>query len=374
MKKLIYGLLIGLSLVSCRPTIRGVVTEVDSYGSVHTSFTIEEALSRGFDYADVVKVNFSESGEFIMPITTAYSEVGIGLPSYCHYSKVGEASFGFCQGDFHRMCGGNAGEKVKVTMYEKQGYAKEYELIQSVYYNDRSMYPTDEAFANFREITTGNIKPKTVYRSGNPLNFKANPVRCGYVDSLARHYGIKSEVDIADTHSDVEVYADSEGFVSTYCYNLFLNGNTATLGMGSDTFCERAYEGFAEGMRHILKTQPPYLIHCNEGKDRCGFYCMLLESLTGASVEELQYDYMTTFCNLYKMEEGTERYNFNLKINGDRLIWLIANPDDINKKGFDWNTINVNSVNPKEAAEAFLLIKCRMTAEEVAALEKKLTK
>lgn len=376
MKKFLFILLcLTLFITGCKPSVKGTVKEISSYGSVFTTFTIEEMLDKGFDYADIVKVEFENSGTYYMPITTAFTEVGIGKPSYCHYSKRGEASFGYCQGNFHRMCGGELGEKVKITMYEKQGYAEEYELLQSVYTCDRASYPDDYTFANFREIQTSNVKSKTLYRSGNPMNYIENPGRYIYVDSLASIVGIKSEIDIANSFKNDSLYVTSDTYTPKYCKNLLLTGHVCNLSMGSDTFCEEAYEGFAKGMRFIIDNPGPFLIHCNEGKDRCGFFCMLLESLAGASIEELEYDYMTTFCNLYYFERGTEKYNFNLSITGDRLIYLMKNSDDMENPNLDWNKalIELEFINPYDAAVEFLHIKCHMSYEEIAKLVLKIT-
>ena len=120
----------------------------------------------------------------------------------------------------------------------------------------------------------------------------------------------------------------------------------------------------------MLRTQPPYLIHCNEGKDRCGFCCILLESLAGASLEEVRNDYMTTFFNLYGMVKGTERYEMNLKVNGDRLIHLMAHPEDIEKPDFDWDSIDVTAIDLQTSAEKFLTAHCGLGADEVKALKK----
>lgn len=375
MKKVIVLFITAFLLISCnKPSISGVVTDIDSYGSVHTSFTIEEMLELGFDYSDIIKVEFENSGTYYMPITTAYTEVGIGKPSYCHYSKTGEASFGYCQGDFHKMCGGEIGEHLKITQYKKHGYAKQYEMIKSVYYYDRELYESAEVFANFRELTTSNIKSKTVYRSGNPMNYVSNPVRYYYVDSLACEVGINTEIDIANTFAKDSTYVTNPEYTGTYCKELLFAGGVVNLGMGSDTFCESAYAKFAQGMRFMIANEPPYLIHCNEGKDRCGFYCMLLEALCGASRKELEYDYMTTFCNLYYFERDTEKYNFNLYLTGDRLLYLMNYPDEMQNPNINWDEAikELDNINFEVASYNYLTQKCGLTSGEIELLKNKI--
>ena len=73
--------------------------------------------------------------------------------------------------------------------------------------------------------------------------------------------------------------------------------NHIELGMkmdfGSDDFNSR----LAEGFRYLIQNPAPYVIHCQEGKDRTAFACALLEFLTGASYDEIVGDYITTFYN-----------------------------------------------------------------------------
>ena len=50
-------------------------------------------------------------------------------------------------------------------------------------------------------------------------------------------------------------------------------------------------------------------MHCNEGKDRAGFTCAVLEALMGATPEEITADYMVTYYNYYGVQPGTEQYD-----------------------------------------------------------------
>ena len=52
----------------------------------------------------------------------------------------------------------------------------------------------------------------------------------------------------------------------------------------------------------------PYLIHCNEGKDRAGFVAALLEALGGAEAEEIVEDYMLSYENYYHVEHHSDRW------------------------------------------------------------------
>ena len=47
--------------------------------------------------------------------------------------------------------------------------------------------------------------------------------------------------------------------------------------LGMDFLSKATLSGLAEGMRFIINNDGPYLIHCNEGKDRAGFVSALIE-------------------------------------------------------------------------------------------------
>ena len=87
--------------------------------------------------------------------------------------------------------------------------------------------------------------------------------------------------------------------------------------MGVDFESEDFREKLAEGFRYIASHEGPYLIHCNEGKDRTGFAAAILECLMGASAEEVICDYMITYYNYYGITAESEQYlqiaNSNIK-------------------------------------------------------------
>ena len=127
-----------------------------------------------------------------------------------------------------------------------------------------------------------------------------------------------------------------------------------------DFLSEVTLSGIAEGMRFIIKNDGPYLIHCNEGKDRAGFVSALLECLMGATMDEVTADYMETYYNYYGVEEGTEKYDLIVKNNLIKVLNATFKVDDVYKEDL-----------AAEAA-AFLMEDAGLTADEVTALKVKL--
>ena len=330
------------------PEISGTIVEVNGYGQPIPSFTPAQMSEVGFDYADLVNVKIGDKVVLNnVPYVSSFNEVAILGPSYVDYNARGD-DFGFAMlnGDFHYYIGGEVGDKVTMTLAEKGGYQQTYDLMKSVYPVERRSNETAEQYANFRMVTTTGVAPGVLYRSSNPLNCVNNPSRYAVVDSLARQIGIKTEIDLADTPEKVEKYMATEGYASTYCPALYKAGNTIACGMMANTFCDDFKTRLGKAVQFMISHEPPYLIHCNEGKDRCGFVSMLFEALCGASIDELRRDYMVTMLNFYQIPDGGESYALRQSLSIDRMIWLMCNEDALEDyKKIKWETIDVSDID-----------------------------
>lgn len=358
MKKIIlYAALATVMLSSCHDDesasqsshqISGYITNVNDYGQPIPSFTPAEMKQAGLDYADLLEVKIGNDITLQnIPFVTSFNEVAILSPSYVDYNAKGDDyGFAMLNGDFHYYIGGNVGDKVTMKLTKKGGYSKTYELMKSIYSIERSPDETAEQYANFRMVNTTGIAPGILYRSSNPLNCEKNPGRYGVVDSLARIVGIKTEIDLADTPEKVRTYMNSEGYASTYCPQLFNEGHTIACGMMANSFSDDFKTRLGKAVKFIIANKPPYLIHCNEGKDRCGFVTMVFEALAGASTEELRRDYMITMLNFYHIPDGGESYQLRQSLSIDRMIWFLCNEEALtNYQKIDWDKIDVSSID-----------------------------
>ncbi len=328
--------------------IKGVIVEVNEYGQPIPSFTPAQMKEAGFDYADLIDVTIGDTLHLTnVPFVSSFNEVAILGPSYVDYNAHGDDyGFAMLNGDFHYYIGGNVGDSITMKLSKKGGYKETYELMKSVYATERQAGETASEYANFRMVTTTDVKPGVLYRSSNPLNPDKNPGRYGVVDSLARTVGIQTEIDLADTPQKVEAYMARQGYASTYCPQLYREGRTIACGMMANSFCDDFKQGLGNAARFMLANRPPYLVHCNEGKDRCGFVTMVFEALAGASVDELRRDYMVTMLNFYKIEDGGASYKLRQELSVDRMIWLMCNEEALaNYTAIDWNTIDVSRID-----------------------------
>ena len=188
-----------------------------------------------------------------------------------------------------------------------------------------------------------------LYRSSSPINPALG--RNTYADKAAENAGIMTIVNLADSSNTYE--GTEESYYST-CQVVYVN-------LGMDFLSEATLNGIAEGMRYIINNNGPYLIHCNEGKDRAGFISALLECLMGATLDEIIDDYMLTYYNYYGVEEGSEKYDAIVKNNLIKVLNATFKVDDIYK------------ANLAAEAAAFLTEDAGLTADEVTALKAKLT-
>ena len=139
-----------------------------------------------------------------------------------------------------------------------------------------------------------------------------------------------------------------------------------------------AYEGAAyqaalvNGLNSALEhNATKILFHCTEGKDRTGFVGLVLESLCGATYEEMLFDYMVTYDNYYSLTEESDKtaydYIVELKFN-DMVNYLLSFDPSLEAQGD--GTYDLSGVTPENFAAAArnLLAKAGMSEENLDAL------
>lgn len=359
-KKLALALALGAMLISCRTgsgeektLIEGTVASIDAYGGLVPSFTPAEFEAAGIEYGDLLTLCIGDDIEVPAPYVDAYTESGSMLPCLCNYNRANTAvTASMSNGSFSYHVGGKQGDRFVVKMKKKAGYLKEFELLQGTYTFDRADYPSDEAFANFRPINTSGLNAGMFYRSTSPISTTHNKVRFKYAARLCRENGIRTIVDIADTDEKVREFVGSQE-------------NIIALGSNADYLDTLFMRKLAYGFRRMIEKPAPYLIHCNEGKDRTGFYCLLIEALCGASIQQMKEDYMLTFENLYHQKKGTEQYELTWKKNAFRMLYLLANPQEWNEvTAINWDEASLDGYDFVKAAGEYLL-KAGLSEEEV---------
>ena len=178
-----------------------------------------------------------------------------------------------------------------------------------------------------------------------------------YADALAEAAGIQTVLNLADSQEVMQAY---EGYADTYYATL----NVVALDMGVDFAAEDFNAKLKTGLEFLIANEGPYLIHCNEGKDRAGFTAALLEALCGATMEEIIDDYMLSYENYYHIEKDSDQWNKIAQSNIVKTLCTIAGVDSQEQ---------LASADLAQAAQDYLTGTVGLTAEQVEALHAALT-
>ena len=357
-----------LAMASCDKAVSGSTDDLGvihepEFGGIYIKITIDDFNSLGFEYGDSVDITFSNGYQYTdIPYHNGfYVEPGcpllIAYPGYDYIKVVNNLG-----DDAFEVAGLSENDTAKVVLHEHGKYISEQQSGDISYHDDRSMYPGDAVFANFRSCKAGDLKTDILYRSASPADNKHN--RANYADRLAEHAGIRYILDLADSTDNVMAYMASEDFDSPYFKSLYDEGNVGLYGLTAnykdDVFKKKIAAGFVDLSQH----EGPYLVNCTEGKDRTGFAVMLLEALSGATYDEIVEDYMITYFNYYGIARFNEedRY-YQLKENNlDVMLRYIAGDSNADLEHTDFGP----------CAEAYLK-SAGMTDGQIALLKSRLT-
>ena len=354
------------------------VSDIQKYGNLVLSITKSDMDSIGAEYGDVFTISFGDQ-VLQAPYCTSYSDVDLGNLVLRNDGDV--MILAINMGDFASTYGiatkvtnpdktyewvFEEGKKLEditlsLVLSGKGEYRDQYLIHQLSRTNDRNDYSSDAVFANFREIKGGNLGSGALYRSSSPVNNEIG--RAKYADELAEENKINTVMNLADSSDAVEGYFKEEGFASPYYKSLYEKGQVIALNMGVSFKTREFQAALVEGLTFLSLNEGPYLVHCNEGKDRAGFTSALLSALMGLSYEEIAADYMTSYENYYHVEKGTEQYEAVKRSNIDSMLSFIAGVE----------ADNLSSVDLSAKAEEFLLA-IGMEKANIDTLKSKLSK
>ena len=359
-------------------TLDSSVKDIQKYGNLVLSITKSDMDSIGAEYGDVFTVDLGDQ-VLEAPYCTSYSDVEIGdlvlrndgdgiilainmgdfASSYGIATKVSNPDKTY-QWVFEE---GKKLEDITLSLIltGKGEYRDQYLIHQLSRTNEREDYSSDAVFANFREIVGGNLGSGALYRSSSPVNNEIG--RAKYADELVSLNNIRSVMNLADSRETIEGYFKEEDFASPYYKSLYENGQVIALNMGVSFKTREFQNGLVEGLTFLSKNEGPYLVHCNEGKDRAGFTSALLSALMGLTYDEIASDYMTSYENYYHVEKGTEQYEAVKRSNIDSMLSFIAGVE----------TKDLENVDLAAKAEEFL-IAIGMEKSDIDTLKSKLSK
>lgn len=324
----------------------------DSFKDVGPNISVYE-FNKKFTIGDIISVKIDthdgKSYSLIMPYVSTYAEAGdyapcmcddvdqhTGIPTIDLSLNMWPYGQGVKTSDFFNC-------PVTFTMYSKGGYSKTLKFINcSEKLTLDQLYGDDKAYTNFRGIIeTGSInkyiKPTTLYRSSTPLIESASiglGNRYLYVNALAQNNKIEEILCLSHEKDGPGGYGEhiaklKERYESPYICKLYDEDHCHCFNLGNDYFSD-GEQGGASKMRSILRVIISYvsgetpkrvLIHCDEGKDRTGFICALLEAFASPikndigeyeyiSEQDIVSDFMTSYRNYYNITstDSVQRY------------------------------------------------------------------
>ena len=335
----------------------------EEFGGVFLGISIEEFNASGFAFGDSVDIKFSNGAKFLdLPYYNGYY-VNAGENLLIGYPGYGDIKLAQNYGkDLYIEAGLKEGDTASITLNEKGKYLDIQKAMDISYKDDRDQYPSDIVFANFRNVTVGKLKEGVVYRSASPVDNQH--MRAKYADALAKEAGVKYDIDLSDNETKLQKHMAKDDFDSPHFLSLYEDGKVIPLAMSMNYFSDDFLNKICLGFRSIAENEGPYLIHCVEGKDRTGFFLMLLEAFAGASYQEIVDDYMITYDNYFEItkEKDPEKYNVLKERNLDRMIKFVCGDDD---------SVDITTADLKAYAESFLK-KTGLSDEELVKLAERL--
>ena len=360
--------MMAMQLMFCQPNdsnvkkaeiVQATVIKIEKYGHAVLDITTAEFIATGYDLGDIVCVSFG-SYEYNMPFYDGYYS---NPKSLMLRGASLEDYIAVCinYGDFCSEKNIKVGDTAKITMLKKAGMRDIQELYSLQYSNNAKDFPNTETFANFRAITVGSIKNGKLYRIASPINNQNG--RASVSSNFIESVGIKSVLNLADSNEDVKKYLANTDNYLEYYRNLYQMGKVIAVDLSGNFYSEEFACSVAEGLTFLAKSEPPYCIHCTEGKDRTGFVAMLLEALMGATLDEIINDYMLSFYNYYGIDKDHEpqRYQAVLDINLMEMLGHVTG-----------GTVDKLGQIDLEVAVTTYLISAGMTQENILTLKEKL--
>lgn len=336
------------------------------FGNIMFRSDYSELIQTGFRPGDSVSVQFSngavlEDIPFLSSCILPEGTVCVNAHEGFDWVRV-EKRFG----RIWETCGLTGNETGKIVLNEPQKYALLFQAFNTEFSLNRDDYPKDEFYANYRELSGGNIRKGSFYRSAasfDPLNDTAEfRERQKCLDRLMERDGIQFVISMTADSRQMKELFDSGACDDSYIGKLYREGKVFSELFPSDFSGTEFRKQLASALRSILSSKGPYLIQCRAGLDRTGFVCSLLGALAGAEADEIREEYMRSYEYLFGLDKEKDRGKYSIlqKDQAERILDIIAQNEPENAKALS------------AAAEKYLE-QCGITEKEMNRLKVLLT-
>lgn len=325
----------------------------------------------GFECGDMFNVVIDRVIVLVVPFVEKIALVGFGGLCLCDYEGSNtEITLKLHSGNFQKRIGGNIGSTIEIIptgthdmMYDY--YAKELGTLNSKSF----AHISDCTFSNYRMISTNGICEGKIFRSCNPIYYPELNRRALCSDSISRKYKIRTAIGLANEIDSIDSIKSS---IPQYMKTIYENGLLFTRRIEQDFFSDSSLKIVHDALKFMIAHAPPYLIFCNEGKDRTGVFSILLEGLMGASTQEILEDYMISYINYYGISKSSSVYNYIESTVGKRILYSIAHPECLNTIAYmNWDNIEqeIYNVDWSQIIESFLINNVKLHYDELRLLK-----
>lgn len=338
--------------------IRTVITAINGFGSAATTLTPADFQAAGYAYGDVFTITLHGITYGYVPYYTGYYADSGHLELVCYNGK-GDVHVALGERSFADRYSAAVGDSIVITPVLKGAERMRQSVLGLIYSDDRTQFPTPQAFANFREVRAGQIQAGRLYRSASP--FDNSHSRAATSSQLAEEAGIRTILDLSDDLPHMERHKP----LPPYSQQMIDGQHVICHKLGADITSEKYYKPLIQMLTSLAAEPTPYLVHCVEGKDRTGYACFLLEALAGATYAEIEADYMQTYANYFGItRQGTpDKYETIVRLRLLPFLRNVASTPDAT----DLTTIDL------QAAVAAYLVQKGMPATAVETLRTRLT-
>jgi len=203
----------------------------------------------------------------------------------------------------------------------------------------------------------GNIAPKILYRSSHPIKDNKQEK---IISMLAAQARIQTVINLSDTNSEIMLKS-----IKAPWYNkLFKNDRVLAVGMDFSFNNENFRKKLKTVLQFITISEGPWLIHCHAGVDRTGIVSIILESIMGATIDDIINDYHKSFNSIFDSSIYGDEDKKDSHYEKFIIMRLLSVMGD---------TMPINDQNLQVIAENYLCNTIGLSAVEVTLLKSKLS-
>lgn len=343
-------------------TVTCSISEMGVQGGCWLDLTDDQIGRLDVSYGTDLHIDFGER-----TFRAVYCRNYAGVPTFSMFltyvSSSDRYGLGVYNADLSDCVSFSVGDTVKISVAGPNMYYSSIPDYVKGESKDRSDYPSDQAFANYRALNGGFLAEDVFYRSCTPwYGGERGSIADGYYESVGADWLICLDTDEDPLEKTVEQTPD------LYSSELFLQGKVHAK-MLSTSFLSHPEET-RWFMDALIDTDGKVGIFCTYGKDRTGFYCLIIQALAGVSFEDAEAEFMLSMQNYYGIEKDSAEYDTVYEIYLFRLLYLIQNPDMIDDLiDVDWEHAELEDFVLEELITGYLLNTVGVAQDKIDALK-----